>query len=156
MNKFAMVSMAYLSIVTALPAYGQSIQVTPNASTPTNIGVPENFTGNATFAPLVPANDQTGASTALVTFLPGARTVWHTHPAGQTLIVQTGKGWIQTEGEPRQDINPGDVVWIPAGVKHWHGASATVGMTHISVTYTKDGKNVDWLEPVTDPQYVKG
>lgn len=86
-------------------------------------------------------------------FRPGARTAWHTHPAGQLLIVTAGKGWVQEEGKARQDIAPGDVVWIPAAVRHWHGATATSPMSHLAMTYMVDGKNVDWQEPVSDEQY---
>ncbi len=84
---------------------------------------------------------------------PGARTAWHTHPLGQTLIVTTGQGWIQREGGPVEEIRPGDVVWIPPGEKHWHGATATTAMTHVAVSESLDGKSVDWLEHVTDEQY---
>ncbi len=90
----------------------------------------------------------------MVTFEPGARTAWHTHPLGQTLIVTSGRGWIQQSGRERQQIVAGDIVSIPAGVKHWHGATATTGMTHIALQESLDSKNVDWLEQVTDQQYT--
>ncbi|WP_119269957.1 (R)-mandelonitrile lyase [Taklimakanibacter deserti] len=90
---------------------------------------------------------------AFVTFEPGARTAWHTHPLGQTLIVASGSGWVQSEGGPKQEIRPGDIVWIPAGEKHWHGATATTAMTHIAIAEALDGKSVDWLEKVNDGQY---
>lgn len=134
-------------------ANAQEIQITPNGSTSSVIGTPENFSGHAIIDPLLPATENTHATTGLVTFAPGARTAWHTHPAGQALIVTSGKGWLQAEGQPRRDINPGDVVWIPVGVKHWHGATATNAMSHIAVSYMLDGKNVDWLELVSDEQY---
>ena len=88
-----------------------------------------------------------------VTFAPGARSAWHTHPAGQVLIVTDGVGWVQEEGGAKREIKPGDVVWCPPGVKHWHGATATTAMRHIAITGTVDGKNVDWMEHVTDEQY---
>ena len=88
-----------------------------------------------------------------VTFEPGARTTWHTHPLGQTLIVTAGCGWTQCLGGPVEEIRPGDVVWFPAGEKHWHGAAAATTMTHIAITEKLDGKAVEWLEPVSDEQY---
>jgi quercetin dioxygenase-like cupin family protein len=94
--------------------------------------------------------------TAYVTFEPGARTAWHTHPLGQTLIVTSGCGWAQREGGPIVEIRPGDVVWFPPGLKHWHGAAATTGMTHLAVTEALEGKAADWLEMVTDSQYLAG
>ena len=89
-----------------------------------------------------------------VTFEPGARTAWHTHPLGQTLIVTAGCGWVQREGGPVEEIRSGDVVWFSPGEKHWHGATATTGMTHIAIQESLDGKVVDWMEKVTDEQYV--
>ncbi len=94
-------------------------------------------------------------SAAYVTFEPGARTVWHTHPVGQTLIVTAGVGLVQREGDAAETIRPGDVVWIPAGAKHWHGAAPSTGMTHIAITEAADGSAVDWLEPVSDQQYAR-
>ena len=88
-----------------------------------------------------------------VTFEPGARSAWHTHPLGQTLIVTSGLGWAQAEGGPIEEIRPGDVVWFPPGLKHWHGATPTTAMTHIAITEFQNGKNVDWLEKVSDEQY---
>ena len=88
-----------------------------------------------------------------VTFEPGARTAWHTHPLGQTLIVVAGCGWTQRDGGPVEEIHPGDVVWIPPGEKHWHGATATTGMTHIAIQEHLNGKAVDWMEKVSDEQY---
>jgi quercetin dioxygenase-like cupin family protein len=90
-----------------------------------------------------------------VTFETGARSAWHTHPLGQTLIVTSGLGWAQCEGGPIEEIRPGDVIWFPAGVKHWHGAAATTAVTHIAVTEFLNGKNVDWMEKVSDEQYRK-
>ena len=93
---------------------------------------------------------------ASVTFEPEARTAWHTHPLGQTLIVTSGCGWVQREGGPREEIRPGDVVWFAPGEKHWHGASPTTGMTHIAIQEALDGKAVEWMEHVTDTQYASG
>ena len=89
----------------------------------------------------------------IVTFEPGARTAWHTHPLGQTLIVTSGLGWIQVEGGPKEEVRAGDVVWFAAGEKHWHGASPTTAMSHIPIAEALDGKSVDWMEHVTDEQY---
>ena len=90
---------------------------------------------------------------ATVTFEPGARTAWHTHPLGQTLIVTAGCGWVQREGGPIEEIRPGDIVWFPAGERHWHGATPTTAMTHIAIAEQLDGKVVQWMEHVTDEQY---
>ncbi|MFJ4256877.1 MULTISPECIES: (R)-mandelonitrile lyase [Pseudomonas] len=111
------------------------------------------FTGQVRVDPVWPADEHINASGALVTFEPGARSAWHTHPAGQRLVVQAGVGLTQEWGKPVQVIRPGDVVWCPAGVKHWHGAAPGTAMTHLAVTGTLDGKNVDWLEKVSDEQY---
>ena len=105
-------------------------------------------------APLYAPNESTSSSGALVTFEPGARSAWHTHPAGQVLIVTSGTGWVQEEGGPKIEVKPGDVIRTPPGVKHWHGASATNGMSHIAITNVVDGRNVDWMEHVTDEQYL--
>jgi len=111
------------------------------------------FTGTVRIDPLFQAPAPARVAGASVTFEPGARTAWHTHPLGQTLIVTAGTGWVQCEGEPRQEIHPGDVVWFPPGVKHWHGATATTAMTHIAVQESLDGKVVEWLEKVANGQY---
>ena len=104
-------------------------------------------------APLFKANDLSRTSGSLVTFEPGARTAWHTHPLGQTLIVTAGFGWVQQWGGQIEEIRQGDVVWIPPGQKHWHGATATTGMTHIAIQEHLDGKTADWMEKVSDEQY---
>ncbi|MBO9538364.1 cupin domain-containing protein [Herbaspirillum sp.] len=111
------------------------------------------FTGTVRVDMLFQANDTARASGGSVTFEPGARTAWHAHPRGQTLIVTAGSGYVQRWGGPLEAIKPGDVVWIPAGVKHWHGASAGTFMTHIAIQESLDGKVVDWLEHVSDEQY---
>jgi quercetin dioxygenase-like cupin family protein len=104
---------------------------------------------------LFDAQDPARASSASVTFEPGARTTWHTHPAGQRLVVTAGLGWVQQSGGRTQEIRPGDVVWIPPGVKHWHGATPATAMTHIAVQEAVEGKVVEWMEHVTDEQYLK-
>ncbi|MDE3737914.1 cupin domain-containing protein [Pseudomonas resinovorans] len=116
-------------------------------------GPVDNFTGRVRVDPLFPASDEINASGAYVTFEPGARSAWHTHPAGQRLVVVSGVGLTQEWGKPVQQIHPGDVILCPPGVKHWHGAAPTTAMTHLAVTGSVDGKNVEWLEKVTDDQY---
>jgi quercetin dioxygenase-like cupin family protein len=117
-------------------------------------GSSEYFTGNVRIDPLFQTNDPARAVGASVTFEPGARTAWHTHPLGQTLIVTAGCGQVQRWNDgPAQEIHPGDVVWIPPGEKHWHGATATTAMTHIAIQEQLDGKTADWLEKVSEEQY---
>ena len=118
-------------------------------------GSSEWFTGTVRIDPLFQAPDPALVSGASVTFEPGARTAWHTHPLGQTLIVTAGRGWAQREGGAIDEIRPGDVVWFPPGEKHWHGATPTTAMTHIAIQEKLDGKVVDWMEQVTDEQYRK-
>ena len=113
------------------------------------------FSGTVRIDPLFSSKTSARAAGASVTFEPGARTAWHTHPLGQTLIVTYGLGWAQRWGGPVEEIRPGDVVWFPPGEKHWHGASATTAMTHIALQEALDGKHVDWLEKVSDEQYRK-
>ena len=116
-------------------------------------GAAEWFTGAVRIDPLFQAPDPARARGASVTFEPGARTAWHTHPLGQTLIVTAGCGWAQREGGPVEEIRPGDVIWFAPGEKHWHGATATTGMAHIAVQEELNGKVVDWMEQVHDQQY---
>jgi quercetin dioxygenase-like cupin family protein len=131
------------------------MKITRNASAPSKKGPAEYFTGSVRidqpFQGSVPAR----VGRAFVTFEPGARTAWHTHPLGQTLIVTSGCGWVQVEGGSKDEIRPGDVIWFPAAEKHWHGATATSAMTHIAIAEALDGKTVDWMEQVTEDQYGK-
>ncbi|MBV8276742.1 MAG: cupin domain-containing protein [Verrucomicrobia bacterium] len=113
------------------------------------------FTGTVRIDPLFQASAPARTSGGSVTFEPGARTAWHTHPLGQTLIVTVGCGWVQREGGPIEEIHPGDVVWFAPGEKHWHGATPTTAMTHIAIHEALDGKLVDWMEKVSDDQYRK-
>lgn len=124
-------------------------------SEPSRKAPAEYFTGTVRIDPLFQAPEPARAGAGSVTFEPGARTAWHTHPLGQTLIIVSGFGWVQREGGPIEEVRPGDVVWFPPGLKHWHGASPTTAMTHIAIQETLNGKNVDWLEKVTDEQYCK-
>jgi quercetin dioxygenase-like cupin family protein len=118
-------------------------------------GSAEYFTGTARIDPLFPVREPARVSAGSVTFEPGARTAWHTHPLGQHLIITAGLGWVQREGGPIEEVRPGDVVWFPPSLKHWHGATPTTGMTHIAIQESLNGKNVDWMEKVTDQQYAK-
>jgi len=120
---------------------------------PSGKGSAEYFTGTVRVDPLFQATAPARAFGASVTFEPGARTAWHTHPLGQTLIVTAGCGLAQRWGGPVEQIRPGDVVWFPPGEKHWHGATATTAMTHIAIQEQLDGKVVDWMEQVSDEQY---
>jgi quercetin dioxygenase-like cupin family protein len=123
---------------------------------PSGVGPADWFTGSVRIDPLFQAPDPAFVQGASVTFNPGARTAWHTHPLGQTLIVTAGCGWAQRWDGPIEEIHPGDVVWFAPGEKHWHGATATTGMTHIAVQEKLDGKVVDWMEHVSDAQYLAG
>jgi quercetin dioxygenase-like cupin family protein len=126
-----------------------------NGTRPSGKGPADYFTGSVRVDPLFEANDPARVRGARVTFEPGARTAWHTHPLGQTLIVTSGLGWVQSEGGPVEEIRPGDVVWFAPGEKHWHGASTGNAMTHIAIQEALNGKVVDWLEQVSDAQYRK-
>lgn len=130
-----------------------TLDIVRHGATPAQPGPAEYFTGTVRIASRFQRTDPARVGGAIVSFEPGARTAWHTHPLGQTLIVTTGQGWIQREGGPVEEIRPGDVVWIPPGEKHWHGATATTAMTHVAVSESLDGRSVDWLEHVTDEQY---
>jgi quercetin dioxygenase-like cupin family protein len=116
-------------------------------------GPAEWFTGAVRIDPLFQAPDPALVQGASVTFEPGARTAWHTHPLGQTLIIMSGLGWVQVEGGKKEEVRPGDIVWFPPGEKHWHGATTTTAMSHIAIAEALDGKNVDWMEKVSDLQY---
>ena len=124
-------------------------------SRPSGKGPAEYFRGTVRVAPLFEAAHPARARGAHVTFEPGARTAWHTHPLGQTLIVTSGVGLVRRWGSPIEEVRPGDVVWFEPGEKHWHGASPTVAMTHIAIQEALDGKVVDWMEQVSDDQYGK-
>jgi quercetin dioxygenase-like cupin family protein len=125
-----------------------------NGSKPSSKGSAQFFTGSVRIDAPFQASAPGRAGGAIVTFEPGARTAWHTHPLGQTLIVTSGLGWTQCEGGPVEEIRPGDVVWCPPGQKHWHGATPTTAMTHIAIAEALDGKAVDWMEQVTDAEYL--
>jgi quercetin dioxygenase-like cupin family protein len=127
-----------------------------SGSQPSGKGQAEYFAGSVRIDPLHQASAPARVSVASVTFEPGARTAWHSHPLGQTLIVTAGSGLIQSSGGPVEKIRPGDVIWSSPGEKHWHGATGTTAMTHISIVEQVDGKSADWMEPVSDEQYQAG
>jgi quercetin dioxygenase-like cupin family protein len=129
------------------------MEIKRSGSQPSGKGPSEWFTGSVRIDPLFSPPDPARVAFALVTFEPGARTAWHTHPLGQTLIVTAGCGWVQHEGGPVEEIRPGDVVWFSPGEKHWHGATATTAMSHIAIQEKLNGSPVDWLEKVSDEQY---
>jgi quercetin dioxygenase-like cupin family protein len=131
----------------------QKMDIKRSGSRPSGKGPAEYFTGTVRIDPLFQANDPARSLGASVTFEPGARTAWHTHPLGQTLIVTAGCGLAQRWGGPIEEIRPGDVIWFPPGEKHWHGATATTAMTHIAIQEQLEGKAVDWMEKVSDEQY---
>jgi quercetin dioxygenase-like cupin family protein len=129
------------------------MEITRNGSQPSARGLDDWFTGPVRIDRVFPVHAPARASGASVTFEPGARTAWHTHPLGQILIVTAGRGWVQREGGPVEEVHPGDVVWFPPGEKHWHGATPTTAMTHIAIQEQLDGKVVEWMEKVGDDQY---
>jgi quercetin dioxygenase-like cupin family protein len=132
------------------------MEITRIGSQPSSAGPQDWFTGTVRIDALFQPNEFRRAQAASVTFEPGARTAWHTHPLGQTLIVTSGAGWVQREGGDVEQIFPGDIVWFNAGEKHWHGATATTAMTHIAVQEQLDGKVVEWMEKVKDSDYTVG
>ena len=133
-----------------------TIEIKRSCSQPSGKGPADYFTGSVRIDPLFQPPDPARVRGASVTFEPGARTAWHTHPFGQTLIVTAGCGWVQREGGQIEEIRPGDVVWFSPGEKHWHGATPTTGMIHIAIQEALNGKVVDWMEKVTDGQYGTG
>ncbi len=132
-----------------------TMDIKRNGSRPSTKAPEAYFSGAVRVEPVFQVGEPVRLNGGSVTFEPGARTAWHTHPLGQTLIVTAGMGWVRTEGGPIEEIRPGDVVWFPPGEKHWHGATPTTAMTHIAVQESLNGKNVDWLEKVSDEQYRK-
>lgn len=132
------------------------MEIKRNGSQPSLKGSADYFTGTVRIEPLFQAPEPARAGAARVTFEPGARSAWHSHPLGQHLVVTSGLGWTQFWGEPKEEIRPGDVISCPPNTKHWHGATPTTSMTHIAIQESLNGKNVEWLEKVTDEQYLAG
>jgi quercetin dioxygenase-like cupin family protein len=131
----------------------QRMEISRAQTRPAAPGPAETFTGEVSVTPLFGTNDVRTSSSGRVAFRPCARSAWHTHPAGQTLIVTDGTGWVQQWGQDKQQLNAGDVVWTPPGVKHWHGATDSTALTHIAIQEHVNGSGVDWLEHVSDEQY---
>jgi quercetin dioxygenase-like cupin family protein len=129
------------------------MEITRIGSQPSAKGPEDWFTGAVRIDPLFAANEARRSASANVTFDPGVRTAWHTHPLGQTLVITAGCGWVQRQGGPFEEVHPGDIVWFEPNEKHWHGASATNGMTHMAIQENLNGKVVDWMEKVTVEQY---
>ena len=165
MKRFA-ATIASLSLLTAAPSDivqaqappgdGQTVRITRAGSQPSAKGSAGYFIGAVRVDPMFPATAPSRVWGGHVTFAPGARSASHRHPVGQTLVITSGLGWVQQWGGPKEEVRAGDVVWFPPGVKHWHGASAATAMTHIAIQETVDGRNVDWLEQVSDEQYRGG
>ncbi|WP_455275031.1 (R)-mandelonitrile lyase [Rhizobium herbae] len=154
MMKLLATTAMLFGIFATTQALAESTEFFPAGSRPTAKGPEANFTGSVMVDMLYMNNEHTTNSGGLVTFEPGSRSAWHSHPAGQVLIVTSGSGWVQEEGSQKRQIRSGDVVWTPPGVKHWHGATDKNGMSHIAVSNVKYGKTVDWMEKVTDAQYL--
>ena len=131
------------------------MEITRIGSRPSSKGPEDWFTGSVRIDPLFQPNDARRAAAATVTFEPGARTAWHTHPLGQTLIITSGCGWVQREGGAVEEIHPGDIVWFEPNEKHWHGATASNGMSHVAIQENLNGKVVDWMEKVSEEEYQK-
>lgn len=144
-----------LALLAATTSQAQQMTITPDASRQATRGSAEFFTGTAFIDPLFSNTDQTRATGGHVTFAPGARSAWHTHPAGQVLIITDGVGWVQEWNEEKREVRAGDVVWTPPGVKHWHGATSATSMRHIAIQEMVDGRNVNWMEHVSDAEYGK-
>jgi quercetin dioxygenase-like cupin family protein len=151
-----------LTLALAAPAFAQAgagktpeMTITRAGSQASIKGPAQNFTGTVRVDPLFGVHAPSATSGAAVTFEPGARSAWHTHPMGQVLVVTAGVGRVQQAGGPVQELRPGDVVWTPPGVKHWHGAAPTTAMTHLAIQESANGKNVEWMEKVSDDEYSK-
>lgn len=153
-----LVATAFTCVLVSIPAAAEKSRsemlVIPNESQKTSIGSDKFFTGSVAVVILALPHEPSRVSVAKVSFSAGARSAWHSHPLGQTLIVTDGVGWVQQEGGKKIAIKTGDVILTPPGVKHWHGASVKSGMTHTAIQEVKDGKNVEWMEQVTDQEYL--
>ncbi|CAI0705399.1 Predicted mannose-6-phosphate isomerase [Serratia proteamaculans] len=139
----------------ALAETEKQVKIQRSGSQPSRPGPEDYFTGKVRIDAPFAGSEPARVGGATVTFEPGARTAWHTHPLGQTLIVTQGRGWIQVWGDEIQEMNQGDIVWIPEDVKHWHGATPDTAMTHIAIAESLNGSPVDWMEQVSDAQYQK-
>ncbi len=153
MKKNLLAAGTSLLMMTANFVHAQGVHISPAGSSPTRLGAAENFIGHVAVDTKAAGDSTKHGSVGLVDFAPGARTAWHTHPVGQLLVVTEGKGWVQEDGQLKREIKAGDVVWIEAGIKHWHGAAENNRMSHLAVAYVRDGKSSDWKEQVSDEQY---
>lgn len=155
MNIFAAIALPSLLLAAsaAVADDGAKVRITPNGSQASAAGPADNFTGAVRVDNRFQAEAPARIGGGVVTFEPMARTAWHTHPLGQTLLVTSGKGLVQEWDGPAREIQPGDVVWIPPGVKHWHGATPTNAMSHVAVSESLEGRSVEWMEKVSDEQY---
>ncbi|RYG35753.1 cupin domain-containing protein [bacterium] len=162
MKKIATVSAVLVTVALAITVAAQGnrskegVSVSPSETRKAQPGPEQNFTGEVSVKPLFHAKAPGRTGGSLVTFPPGARTAWHTHPLGQTLVVTDGTGWVGQWGGKTQTFRKGDVAWIPANVKHWHGATPTTSMSHIAIYENLNGSPVEWMEKVTDEPYRKG
>ena len=152
MNKIVLA--ATLAALTAASAAAQRIAITPSGSRATIRGPAQAYTGTAVADTLIAPNDASHVMAVTVTFEPGARTAWHSHPAGQYLIVTSGVGWVQERGGKKREVHPGDVIWTPPGVVHWHGATATNAMSHLAVWEFVNGSGGELMEHVSDAEYL--
>ena len=132
------------------------MKISKAGSVPSTVAPADSFSGTVRRDGLIASEQPSRVAVGIVTFEPGGRTAWHTHPAGQILIVVSGRGWVQCEGSARSEVTPGDSVWFPAGERHWHGATDSTAMSHIAVTESVDGSAVTWLEHVSDEDYLRG
>lgn len=149
-----LVSLSVMAMASMMKSDQQGVSVIPAGAGPSSEGSADNFTGKVRVEGRFQREAPARVGGATVTFEPGARTAWHTHPLGQTLIVTQGHGFVQEWGHPAKAIGPGDVAWIPPGVKHWHGASSDQAMTHVAIAELLDDSSVTWMEKVSDPQYA--
>ncbi|WP_245943892.1 (R)-mandelonitrile lyase [Acuticoccus kandeliae] len=146
-------ALALAAMLTA-PAFAQDMTLTTSGTQAGSLGSPDYFVGTVYVEPVFGAKEASPVSAGKVTFLPGARSNWHDHPAGQQLVVIEGSGWTMTEGGEKHAMHAGDVVWCPPGVKHWHGATDTTAVTHYAIQVNVDGSAVNWMEPVSDADYL--
>lgn len=151
--KISALTGALVTFSLAATAQAQTMEIVSNDERPTVIGSSDYFVGHALINPLFNSTDYTRATAGEVTFSPRARSNWHVHPAGQTLVITSGSGWIQQRDGEKYEVKAGDVIWTPPGVEHWHGATDSNSMSHIAVQERVDGNNVEWMEPVSDEQY---
>lgn len=153
--KLPTIGLCALALLASTAAVAEEATISRNGTRESFVGPSDYFTGTAIVDRVFEPNEQLPSAGGSVTFAPGARSAWHSHPAGQMMIVTSGTGWVQEEGGAKHEIKPGDVVWTPPGVKHWHGATESTSMTHLVLSIVKDGENVVWMEQVSDEQYLQ-